>query len=282
MIFYRKGACGRLFLLWPGLASILLISELSLAQNFSGACPTSHYDESVVAKSVHDGDTIRLEDGRKIRLIGINTPELARGKKAEQAFAGNARDQLKQLIASSNQQIKLVYGKERLDRYQRTLAHLFLPDGQNLQVVLLQHGLATAIAYPPNVAFSDCYRQVEQIAKCKLLGIWSDDDYATKNSADLKPESKGFHIVSGQVERVSESSKGIWLFMEGGLMIGIRTPDLPNFDRNELKSLPNQKITVRGWLYPKKKTKKGVKFYMRLRHPSALTPATPTGGAAKC
>ncbi len=269
MRFYRKGAYGRLFLLLLGLAPASGISQ-GMAGNVASTCPANHYDEAAIIKSVHDGDTVKLVDGRKIRLIGINTPELARSGKTEQAFASDARDQLKQLIAASDNRVKLVYGKERLDRYQRTLAHLFLPNDQNLQLALLQRGLATASAYPPNVAFTDCYQLAEQIARSKSLGIWSDDDYATKNSTELTADTQGYHIISGQVERVSESDKGIWLFLQGGLMIGIRTEDLPNFDKTRLKSLTNKNVTVRGWLHPKKKTKKGVRFYMRLRHPTAI------------
>ncbi len=285
MRFYRKGAYGRLFLLMLGLAPAPGISQNmneGMAGNVASTCPANHYDEAAIIKSVHDGDTVKLVDGRKIRLIGINTPELARSGKPEQAFASDARDQLKQLIAASDNRVKLVYGKERLDRYQRTLAHLFLPNDQNLQLALLQRGLATASAYPPNVAFSDCYQLAEQIARCKSLGIWSDDDYATKRSATLDADTQGFHIISGQVERVSESGKGIWLFLQGGLMIGIRTEDLPNFDKNSLKSLTNKNVTVRGWLHPKKKAKKGVKFYMRLRHPSAIENASTPEKVSKC
>jgi endonuclease YncB( thermonuclease family) len=278
---HRKGALGRLFLLLLFLTPALASAQ-DTAQSFDGTCPASHYDESATVSSVHDGDTIRLEDGRKIRLIGINAPELARGDKPEQAFAANARNQLKQLIASNDYQVKMVYGKERHDRYKRTLAHLFLPNNQNLQVALLKLGLATANVYPPNTAFSDCYRQVEQLARCQSLGIWSDENYTTKKSTELETHTKGFNIISGQVERISESDKGIWLFLDGGIMIGIRTADLPHFDSNKLKSLSGQKIVVRGWLHPKNNVKKGVKFYLRLRHPSAITPVTATENITKC
>ena len=286
MTFIRKGACRRLFLLLLISGMGTVIAGPDITKDVARVCPASHYDESAVVSSVHDGDTVRLEDGRKIRLIGINAPEMARGGKPEQAFAARARDQLKQLITSSGHRVKLVYGKERFDQYQRTLAHLFLPDNQNLQAALLQHGLATANAYPPNVAFTDCYQQVEQAARCKSSGIWSSDDYATKNSADLKPGSEGFRSVSGLVERISETSKGLWLFLQGGLMIGIRTADLPNFDKNAMKSLTHKNITVRGWLHPKNNsrdtTKKGVRFYMGLRHPSAITSTATTGNVTKC
>jgi endonuclease YncB( thermonuclease family) len=275
MKFHRKGACRRLFLLLIGLAPVPCT-----AQSTTPACPASHYDESAAVRSVHDGDTIKLEDGRKIRLIGINAPELARDSQPEQAFASDARDQLRRLIASSNHKVKLVYGHERLDRYKRTLAHLFLPDNQNLQVELLKRGLATANVYPPNVAFSDCYQKVEQAARCQSVGLWSNDTYTTKNSKALEPGSRGFHFISGRVESVKESDKGVWLFLSGGVLAGIHTKDLPGFDTNELKSFANQTITIRGWLHPKSQVKKGVKFYMRLRHPSAIE--TTTANVTKC
>lgn len=277
MSFHRKGACGRLFLLLFGLAP-----TLCLAQDAAPVCPAEHYDESAVVHYVHDGDTLKLEDGRKIRLIGINTPELARDNRPEQAFASDARDQLKQLIASSNNQVRLVYGSERLDRYKRTLAHLFLPNNQNLQVELLKRGLATAIVYPPNMAFSDCYQQVEQTARCQSVGLWSDNTYAIKSSETLEPGSQGFHFISGKVERVSESGKGVWLYLQGGVLVSIHAEDLPGFDKVDLKSLSSQSITVRGWLHPKNQVKKGVKFYMRLRHPSAIEATTTTANVTKC
>lgn len=263
MNVFKKGASWCLF---------LFLTYITAQQaNAAPSCSTNHYDETASVISVHDGDTVKLQDGRKIRLIGINTPELARGDRPEQAFAIDARNQLKHFLSISNNQVKLVYGKERLDKYRRTLSHLFLPNGQNLQVALLEQGLATLSAFPPNTAFTDCYQQVEQLARCKSLGIWSDDNYTPKNSSALETGSKGVHTISGQIERVSESEKGIRLFLQGGLMIDIRTPDLPNFDKQGLKSLAGQNVTTRGWIHPKKRSK-NVKFYMRVRHPSSITP----------
>jgi endonuclease YncB( thermonuclease family) len=249
---------------------LLLCSCLAPLQVASQTCPATVFDETTTVKSVHDGDTVRLMDGRKIRLIGINAPELARNKQPEQALATDSRDRLKQLLSQANNRVKLVYGKQRLDRYQRTLAHLFLPDGKNLQADLLQRGLATANTYPPNVAFTDCYVEVEQLARCQNAGIWSLNEYKILNSSQLSPEANGYHLLSGLVERVSESDKGFWIFLTDGIMLGVRKPDLKYFEIEQLRKLNQQKITVRGWLHPKKKITRGVKYYMRVRHPSAI------------
>ena len=262
--------------------SALFLQPASAQQSTSGVCPADHYDETVVVRSVHDGDTLRLKDGRKIRLIGINTPELARENKPAQAFATEARNRLKLQISKHNNIVKLVYGKERQDHYKRTLAHLFLPDGQNLQADLLAQGLATANTYPPNDFFSDCYHRVETTVRCKGNGIWSEQNYTVKNSADLGEKAEGFHILSSHVQRISASDKATHLFLEGGVLIGINVSDMRYFDKNWLKSLVNQPITVRGWLHSKKQARKGIKFYMRLRHPSAINLPTGKNNTQNC
>ena len=54
-------------------------------------CPADRIDEYVEVADVHDGDTVRLVDGRKLRLIGFNTPELARDESPAEPLATEAR-----------------------------------------------------------------------------------------------------------------------------------------------------------------------------------------------
>jgi len=226
---------------------------------------------------VHDGDTVHLEDGRKVRLIGINTPELERDDTPAQAFATEARDALIAAIAAHDNRVGLVYGFERHDRYKRTLAHLFTPDGINLQAKLLLQGMATAIAHPPNLAYSRCYAGQEKTARCNGAGIWSNPEQAVLRAEDLDAKSKGYHLVTGKVEHISQTSKGVWIFMSE-LMLGIPRKNLADFDQAELLSLHGKQLTVRGWIQPesrkqsKKKVHHGrtVRYYMHIRHPSAL------------
>jgi micrococcal nuclease len=239
-------------------------------QTTDKACASAHYDETAVVRSIHDGDTVRLKDGRKIRLIGINTPELAIDNKPAQPLAKDARDRLALQIHKHHNTVKLVYGKERQDHYKRTLAHLFLPDGSNLQADLLAQGLAIASTYPPNDALSDCYHRAEKAARCSQTGIWLEKTYAVKDIADLDDAAEGFHILKASVKRISKSEKSTNIFLEGGILVGIRTSELRYFDKTWLNSLINRTITVRGWLHSKKRAKNGLKFYMQLKHPSAI------------
>ena len=280
MLELKKGAYWRLFL--------CLISAFPASAQTETACPARTLDETARVRYVHDGDTLHLEDGRKVRLIGINAPELARDGVPGQAFATEARDALKAAIALHDYRVGLVYGVDRRDRYKRTLAHLFTPDGDNLQAHLLLQGMAAAIAHPPNLTYTEGYARQEKSARCAGAGIWSDPEQAMTTAADLDAKSRGFHLVTGKVEQISQTDKGIWIFMSE-LVLGVRSEDLENFDLPELLSLRGQHLTARGWLHPKspeqaiKTTPKGrtVKYYMRIRHPAAIQIIT-QGNVTKC
>lgn len=254
----KKSATRRFFLL-----CLLCLPFLVTAQN----CPSSHYDESVTVKHVHDGDTVKLVDGRKIRLIGINAPEVARDGQPAEAYALQARDTLRALLDSHDNRARLIHGKEAKDHYKRSLAHLFLPDGSNLQAQLLSSGLATEISIPPNVRFSDCYQQAEKQALCEKKALWSHE---IQTITELDDSSSGFRVLRGKILNFESSHNGLWLMLEHGLRLRINIEHKPLFDINRLKSLINQNVIVRGWLQTKKQPKQGERFYMQIKHPSAI------------
>lgn len=230
-------------------------------------CPSSRYDESSTIRYVHDGDTIKLVDGRKIRLIGINTPEVAKDGNAAENYALAARDLLRRLISKQHNRIQLVHGLEGKDHYQRLLSHVFLPDGTNLQAQLLASGLATAITIPPNSRFSDCYQKAEQQAICQTRGLWS---HQIKTIAELKNNANGFHVLKGKLQKIQPSRKGIWLTLEHGLSLRIAFQHKSLFDMQYLNSLIDQEVIVRGWLQAKKQPRQGERFYMQIKHPSSI------------
>ena len=262
----KKGIYGCLFLCLPALyAAITSADDIT--------CPATHVDEYAIVRYVHDGDTVRLRDGRKVRLIGINAPELAIDDKPAQALSTNARDELRDAIGAHDNRVGLVFGKEHKDHYGRTLAHLFNPDGVNLQAGLLEQGLATTLTIPPNDRFSDCYRKAERAARCKQRGLWSLPGFASTDSTELESGADGFRLINAEVQHTSRNAKGLWLTLSGGLLIGIHTVDLPTFDENELLAHKGASVRVRGWLKPKKQRSGGehdIRFYMRIRHPAAL------------
>lgn len=247
------------------------------------SCPSEHIDEWVQVRYVHDGDTVHLDDGRKVRLIGINTPERARDDQPAQPLAQQARASLQQAIVLNQNKVGLVFGRDKHDRYKRTLAHLFTSDGINLQAEMLKQGLAAAITFPPNTAFSQCYAEVEKSARCSKQGIWSLSAFKPLPAEKLGAQDTGFRIINGTVEHVSQTGKGIWVFM-AELMIGIRKENLADFNPSQLLALKGKTIEVRGWINLKKNNNKqyrngkNAKYYMRVRHPASIDFNPDTGG----
>ena len=227
-------------------------------------CSSEHFDETSKIRYIHDGDTLHLNDGRKIRLIGINTPELARDGKPAEAFAFEARNALKSLFKKDTS-IALVYGKDKKDRYGRLLAHAFSTDGQNIQAILLKQGYANVITMPPNTQFVSCYLEMERYARCNKKGLWKTTSIL--EAKNLDNQHTGFRLIKGKVKNINTNNKGIWLNLDNKLTIGIRPDNQSLFDLKALKNMLNQTIIVRGWL---NKSNKSTPFYLRLRHPLSL------------
>jgi len=246
--------------------SVLFCALGFYSQLVAAGCPPSRIDETTEVQRIHDGDTVKLKDGRKVRLIGIDTPELARKSRPAQAYASNAKDALIKLLKQSNNQIGMSFGTERHDKYKRTLAHLYMPDGNNIQDFLLKNGFATAFTTPPNDRFSDCYKAAELKAINKNRGIWSLDKYKIKRINQLTTKENGFRRIEGLVANTSKSKKAFWINLQGNLKIRIANSDLYNFDAYSLNQLKGKNIRIRGWIHPRNKG-----YFMALRHPSALT-----------
>ena len=91
-------------------------------------------------KWVHDGDTISLTDGRHIRYIGINAPEIDHDNKKAEPFGYQAKKYNEKLVLSKR--IRLDLDKEDYDRYGRLLAYVFLTDGTFVNNALIKNGYA--------------------------------------------------------------------------------------------------------------------------------------------
>ena len=91
---------------------------------------------------VIDGDTVVLDNGRQVRLVGIQAPKLPLGRPGFEKWplADAAKSALEDLVLGKT--VTLGYGGLRTDRYNRLLAHLFLPDGAWVQGRLLEDGMA--------------------------------------------------------------------------------------------------------------------------------------------
>ncbi|KPK40560.1 MAG: hypothetical protein AMJ69_01850 [Gammaproteobacteria bacterium SG8_47] len=261
---YRQRA-----LQWSALCVWVLVSLAAVAGQ-DQACSVSGYDAVVRVEHVFDGDTVRLEDGRKLRLMGINTPELhppgyaQRANAAAEPLAERARDALAELLGESRR-LHLVLGTEREDRYGRLLAHAYLPDGGNVAGRLLASGLGFAIVVPPNTNLADCYVRSEQLARGSKRGVWGEDYFAPVPATEITASTAGFRLISATIQSVSRRGDTTWLKLSNVLSLRIRDADLAYFQGIDLASWRGREVLARGWLTPR-----GGRVSVRIRHPSAL------------
>ena len=228
-------------------------------------CHRAQYDTRAGVRYVIDGDTVILDDNRRLRLIGIDTPELGHGGNPDQPYARQARDYLIMLLHGQHDQIYIAYDQERFDTYQRTLGHIFLPDGTNIESLILARGLATPLVIPPNLGFLDCYRMQAQTAIDQRIGIWKLPQYQPQPVAALAGTERGFRIIRGKITHIGRSSSSVWLDMGRVLGLRIVKNDLPYFAKLDLDSLTGRTVEARGKLY-----RRNGQLRIRIRHPADI------------
>ena len=130
--------------------------------------------------SVEDGDSITLENGRRVRYLGIDSPERGGPGKGEY-LAEEAHRFNRQLVRG--QEVRLEYEAERLDRYQRLLARVYLKNGLWVNGEMVKNGLAHVLYQAPNTEKFEELLKWQREAMDDRRGFWikaleeTDSDY---------------------------------------------------------------------------------------------------------
>jgi micrococcal nuclease len=126
-----------------------------------------------------DGDTIMLESGERVRLIGVDTPETVHPKKPVERFGKEASAFTKR--TAEGKRIRLEYdpanagrGHKDNTRQRRTLAYVFLEDGTLLNGEIIRQGYGFALTRYP-FARMDEFRRLEREARAGRRGLWADN-----------------------------------------------------------------------------------------------------------
>ena len=174
-------------------------SDMSVSDILSQYKDTEcHVEESAVCTNVVDGDTIYLDNGEKVRFVGVNTPE--RGVEG--------------YIASKNFVQKLCLGKtvgldiddsKHNDRYGRTLA-VVIVDGKNLNEMLLKEGLAEIMYMPPSEFYpynwADSNTHVADTHSTSSSSVSSQ----TSDSSSSSSSGSGSYVANANTGKFHHSS----------------------------------------------------------------------------
>jgi len=148
---------------------------LFLVRYFSGELPPTPPEP--LAAGVHrlvrvvDGDTLIFEPHATVRLIGVDTPETVKPEHAVEAYGPEATAFTREFLSGG--EARLAFDRERVDRFGRFLAYVWVDD-RMLNEELLRAGLARWEAhFSYSQANKDRFRRAQQEAKREHLGIWS-------------------------------------------------------------------------------------------------------------
>jgi micrococcal nuclease len=122
---------------------------------------------------VIDGDTLLLVDQMRVRLLGINTPELERDGKPAEPWADESKAWLTQQL--EGELVRLEFDIERFDQYDRTLAYVYLEDVLINEEIIRQGFSRAETRYPFSDRMKRKFRRAEELAREDRRGIWEND-----------------------------------------------------------------------------------------------------------
>lgn len=155
---------------------------------------------------VKDGDTIVLNDGQTVRLIGVDTPETVKPNAPIEPYGEEASAFTKQILTG-----KVIYLEKDVsetDQYGRLLRYVYLEDGTLLNEYLIKEGYGKMVTYPPDVKHVELFKEAQIYAMENNKGLWSlentnfaeSDLFINENGEGLikgNPNSMIYHMPNG-------------------------------------------------------------------------------------
>jgi micrococcal nuclease len=126
--------------------------------------------EPCTVERIIDGDTLACRGGLRVRLIGIDTPEMS-----QQPFGQQARDALAEL-APWGSSVLLERDVELTDQYGRRLAYVWR-EGVFVNWQMVRGGWAILLTYPPNVQYVEFFQDAQRRAREAGLGLWGSGGF---------------------------------------------------------------------------------------------------------
>jgi micrococcal nuclease len=239
------------------LATLAALSSVSVG---ALACEQLQMRRGGIVTSVTDGDTVMLDDGRIIRLIGTQAPKLPLGRDGFPTWplAHEAKTALETIALGKT--VQLGFGGEERDRYDRVLAHMFVesPDGLIWsQQAMVAQGFARVYSFPDNRACLDLLFAAEGKARLAGLGIWRDPYYSIRAAdapGQLLNRVGQYELVEGRVFVAEKVGGRVFLnfgrFYKEDFTATIEAPALRLFADSGIDplALENAFVRIRGWV----------------------------------
>jgi len=134
----------------------------------------SSLPEHAAVRRVIDGDTVELRDGRLVRYLGIDAPEVRRRNGERwvvdpEPMGREATEFNRRLV--EGQSVRLEYDVQTRDRFGRLLAYVYVGEVM-VNAELVRAGFAQPLTIPPNVRYADRFRALTEDARRGERGLW--------------------------------------------------------------------------------------------------------------
>lgn len=197
---------------------------------------------------VIDGDTVIMHGGERVRLLGINAPEVAHHNRPGEPLGEEAREALQRLVTGKH--LTLQFDRERRDHYGRLLAYLFLEDGRLVNSLLLEQGWVHVSLHWPNLKYDQAFMQKERLAREAGRGIWALEHFHLHPVKKAKDMLNTFARFKGDVTRVRKYARGFHLDFGNTLIATIPKERLALFTSAGVEpgKLKGRTLIIRGWV----------------------------------
>jgi endonuclease YncB( thermonuclease family) len=224
---------------------ILLIATTAWATAPAAAAVGCSFESQGAGRvsAVIDGRTFRLDDGREVRLAGIEIPTASSGKDALAALV-------------DGREVTLQGDSDMPDRYGRQPAFAFDDQGGLIQQALLAQGAALVSAEVADLPCANLLKEAEANARKARRGIWAGSTVIknAESPGDILTRIGQFTVVEGRVRSVRQA--GATTYLNFGrrwtqdFAVTISRRMIAAFEGAgiSLKSLETRKIRVRGWV----------------------------------
>lgn len=162
--------------------------------------------------NVVDGDTIEISNGRKVRYLGIDTPETMKRTSGgnwtfdPEEFAVEAKEYNRSLV--KGKKVTLEFDTVTEDKYGRWLAYVYVDD-KMANAELVRKGYAMVYTFPPNVKHVGMLMEVQEDARRSGRGLWGTLKNISPNAADDYIGQYG--VVRGLIVDVHVAPRMIFL-----------------------------------------------------------------------
>ena len=183
-----------------GYRTSLLISGLIILAAVVGCAPQpAEPPPQARVVQVIDGDTVMLEGGARVRVLGIDAPEMEKEGRPAEFLAHQAKSGLREMTLDKT--VRLEYDRQHYDHYGRLLAYLFLPDGTLVNAEMVRQGLARVYFHAPNDRFREPLLAAQKEALEAKRGVWQkllnqDEPYYLGNRNTLRLHRPGCPLAA--------------------------------------------------------------------------------------